>query len=131
MAKSKKSGDDSLLDSFPSDTPKKITKVEAMRQTLAAGIDVPAIAVKHIKDTYDIDIDNGHFSTFKSNEKKAGASGAVKIPSASGKVKIPAAKKLPAASTSKPDLADSVAAVKKLVDELGAEQVVKLVGLLK
>lgn len=112
------------MDAPAADTP-AITQAEAVRKALKAGYESPSEGVRYIQEEFGIEVSAGYYSVIKSKEGDASKSKAVKIPSASGKVKIPAAKP---ASNGKPDVADSVAAVKKLVDELGAEQVVKLAG---
>jgi len=54
-----------------------VSKMEAVRQTLAAGIEKPQEAVSHIKEKFGLDITTAIFSSYKSaiNSKKGSTPG--------------------------------------------------------
>ena len=54
-----------------------ISKMEAVRQTLAAGIEKPQEAVAHIKEKFGLDVPTAIFSSYKSaiNTKKGATPG--------------------------------------------------------
>jgi hypothetical protein len=54
-----------------------VSKMEAVRQTLAQGIDKPQEGIDHIKQNFGIDLPAGIFSSYKSmiNSKKGVAPG--------------------------------------------------------
>jgi hypothetical protein len=49
----------------------KITQKEAVKQAIAAGKDSPTDGVPYIKEKFGITLNNGAFSTIKSQLKKA------------------------------------------------------------
>ena len=51
---------------------KKPTQKQAVIAALAAGKESPPDGVKFVKDTFNIDLTKGNFSTIKSQVKKAG-----------------------------------------------------------
>ena len=54
-----------------------VSKMEAVRQTLAAGIEKPQEAVAHIKEKFGLDVPTAIFSSYKSaiNSKKGSTPG--------------------------------------------------------
>jgi hypothetical protein len=54
-----------------------VSKMEAVRQTLAAGIEKPQEAVTHIKEKFGLDVPTAIFSSYKSaiNSKKGSTPG--------------------------------------------------------
>jgi hypothetical protein len=116
----------------PAETPtapaEKVTQRVAVERALAAGKDSPADGVAFVKEHFDITLNNGSFSTIKSQLKKAG-----------GTVKSAGKRGRPAGSTNstvapKPvgsfpaagkvtNAAELAQAVKELVATHGAETV--------
>lgn len=100
-----------------------MTKAEAVRQTLAEGIDTPADGVAYVKEKHGLDITPQQFSTYKSiAKKKAGGTPAKR----GRRAAAPAAAPTPSAPAG---LATSVEAIKVLVEQYGVEQVVSIARL--
>jgi hypothetical protein len=114
----------------------KISKTEAAYRALDAGHDKPLEAVDYIRKTFGIEIGAQHFSSIKSNRKKrsdkgpkrrglgrkaSGATRATNAASPKGSSQR--------ASAGDTDLLDDMAAVKHLVEKMGAEKVRKIVDL--
>jgi hypothetical protein len=100
----------------------KPTQKEAVKQALAAGKDQPADGVAFVKEQFGITINNGAFSTLKSQIKKA--SGAK--PSGGGRKPGSAASKPTGpgvVGNGKANPADLARSVKALVSQYGAEAV--------
>jgi hypothetical protein len=97
------------------ETEKPIKKTDAVRQTLADGVDNPTEAVAHIKKKFDIDITTQQFSTYKSVIKSKGGS--------SGKRK--------AARKGTVDVVDAASAVKELCSQIGPDKVKGLADLFR
>lgn len=103
---------------------KKITKMAAVRQTLAEGIDKASEAMPHIKTKFGLDINEATFNNYKSvikhkGEKRKKRRMKMAAAPAVGKVGGKAGNPLEAAQ-----------AVKQLVDKYGAETVKGLADLL-
>jgi hypothetical protein len=108
---------------------KKPTQKDAVIAALAAGKESPPDGIKFIKDTFDIDLTKGNFSTIKSQVKKAAGA-----PTAARKPGRPAGSstsvgngKAPAGVSSSngkfTNAADLAMAVKTLVKQYGVEAV--------
>lgn len=105
-------------------TGEKLTQRQAVEKALAAGKDTPTLGVPYIKEQFGITLNNGAFSTIKSQLKKA--SGAAP----SGRGRKPGR---PASANGgsggfivgngKANPADLARAVKLLVSQYGAEAV--------
>jgi hypothetical protein len=111
-----------------------ITKTEAVRQAVAEGKEMPEEGIAWVKQHYGFDMTRQQFSVTKSNLKKTGGSSIAKKPAP--------AEAPPKASQSaimRPlrggtiidngMVAEQVAAIKHAVENLGADQVKKLVDL--
>jgi hypothetical protein len=103
----------------------KITQKEAVKRAIAAGKDSPGDGVAYVKDQFGITLNNGAFSTIKSQLKKA--SGATTRGRKPGR---PAASANGVARTGgmtssgkTPNPADLARGVKLLVSQYGAEAV--------
>jgi hypothetical protein len=104
----------------------KMTKADAVRAALAAGVDMPAEGSAHIKEKYGLDVTPQQFSTYKSiANKKAG-----KAPGRRGR-KSGAAVAAKSSTNGPAGLALQVEAIKSLVDQLGVEQVVSIAQLFR
>jgi hypothetical protein len=105
-----------------------VKKVDAVRAALAEGFTEPDDAVAFIKQRFGIDLPKPQFSSYKSQEKskkRAGQSGM----NARG-VRFRAATATPAASAASDiGIVADLAAVKRLVEKLGAGPVRDMVGL--
>lgn len=86
----------------------KISKADAVRRSLAEGIEKPQEAVDYIKKQFGIEMSTGMFSSYKSQHKAAADGGGATTGRGRGR---------PAVS-GQPTLADLIRA-KKLVDEFG------------
>lgn len=99
----------------------KITQKEAVKQALAAGKDSPPDGVAYVKEHFDITLNNGAFSTIKSQLKKASGTTV-----SAGKRGRPTAKTPSAAAPSAngvPNMALQIEAIKTLCSTLGVDQV--------
>jgi hypothetical protein len=100
----------------------KITQRVAVQRALDAGKDSPADGVKYVKEQFDITLNNGAFSTIKSQLKKASGTN-----TSAGKRGRPAGAK--AAATAKPstngapNMALQIETIKTLCSSLGVDQV--------
>jgi hypothetical protein len=106
----------------PAAPAEKITQRVAVQRAIAAGKDSPPDGVAYVKEQFGITLNNGSFSTIKSQLKKAG--GMVTSPGKRGR---PAGvKATPAAAPSSNghgNPADLARAVKSLVTQYGADAV--------
>lgn len=110
---------------------KAMSKAEAIRTMMAEGIDNPSAASAEIKKRFGLDVTPQHFSAARSQMKskagtKKGKPGRKPRQAAEAAESRPAA---PQASPAGGDMIDDLAAVKHLVQKLGADQVRKIVGL--
>jgi hypothetical protein len=96
-----------------------VSKADAIRAALRAGVDSPSAAEKYIKKRFGIEVSRAHFSAFKSQAKKA-AGGSDGHYAASTKVD----------GVLDGDLLDALEKMKPLVASLGAERVKRIVDLL-
>lgn len=109
-----------------------ITKVEAVKNALAAGKESPADGTEFIKSNYGIEMNPQHFSSVKSQlKKKEGTAKPGRKPRAASRAVegyvAPPPKIVP---TGEGDLIDALERMKPLVASLGAEKVHRLVDLL-
>jgi hypothetical protein len=108
----------------------KITQREAVSQALAAGKDSPPDGVAYVKEQFGITLNNGAFSTIKSQIKKAAGESKPR-----GKPGRPAgAKAAPAAKSSVngvPNMALQIEAIKTLCTQLGVDQVKQIAELFR
>jgi hypothetical protein len=103
-----------------------IKKTDAVRQTLAEGVDNPTQAVDHIKKKFGIDITTQQFSTYKSNLKAKGTGGSGrKSASRRSGTEIGNGR----AARGALDVIDAASAVKELCGQIGADKVKRLAGL--
>jgi hypothetical protein len=108
-----------------------VSKAEAVRQAIAAGVQAPAEGVEHVMKHFGIQMDNKTFSLLRSQQKirdakKSGAKPGRK-PAFEGYLAPPTAPKVPGVQG---DLLAAMEAMKPLVDSLGKEQVKRIVDLL-
>ena len=99
----------------------KVSKMEAVRQTLAAGIEKPQEASAHIKEKFGLDVPTAIFSSYKSaiNSKKGSKPGKRGRKAKAGSTKV-------AVSTNGNVTGDGILLakdVKSLVEKYGAEAV--------
>lgn len=110
---------------------KAMTKTEAIRRALAAGHEGPQDGTAYIRREFGIEVAPQHFSATKSQLKSREGSKKGK-PGRKPREAAGPAESRPAASQAAPaggDMIDDLAAVKHLVQKLGADQVRKIVGL--
>lgn len=101
-----------------------MTKADAMRAALRAGVESPTAASQYIRNRFGIEVSRSHFSAFKCNERKAGNSetpGAAK-----GDPTLP----LRLEAIDDGDLLIALEMIKPLVASLGADKVKRIVDLL-
>jgi hypothetical protein len=107
---------------------KTISKSDAARAAIDQGIENPTKASEFVLKRYGIEMTPQHFSTVKSQYKKATENGPApkgkpgRKPKAAGMVTN-------AIANGGGDMLDDLTAVKHLVKRLGVEQVRKIVGL--
>jgi hypothetical protein len=104
----------------------KMTKADAVRAALTAGVDKPADGAAYVKEKFGLEVSPQQFSTYKSiANKKAG-----KAPGRRGRRAAVTPMAVPSPVGSGPvGLATSVEAIKVLVDTYGVEQVVSIARL--
>ncbi|WP_435018529.1 hypothetical protein TA3x_000506 [Tundrisphaera sp. TA3] len=107
---------------------KAMNKSQAARSAIDAGYEKPGPAVEYIKAEFGIDMNPQHFSAIKSNYKKKQGDAPAETP-APKRAASPAPAAKSAAGAGDPGLLTDLAAVKHLVERLGAEQVRQIVGL--
>jgi hypothetical protein len=91
-----------------------ITKTEAVRKAIAAGVDKPTDGVIYVKEKFGVEVTPSQFSTYKSLAKLKGAGSHGKT-ARNGH--------------GSPGMATSIEAIKTLVDDLGVEEVVSIARL--
>lgn len=97
------------------------SKADAVRAALAEGVDQPEEGVAFIKARFGLDISRQMFSSYKTFEKKR----AGKVRRRGGRRASGAAAPSPSRN-GKGDVVAAVETIKKLVDELGVDQVKRL-----
>ncbi|MCE9562116.1 MAG: hypothetical protein K8U57_08680 [Planctomycetes bacterium] len=127
----KKKADESKTEAAPesAEAPaEKITQRVAVERALKAGKDSPTDGVAYVKEQFGISLNNGSFSTIKSQLKKAGEESkpAGKPGRPAGVKAAPVAKPV---ATVIPNMALQVEAIKTLVETLGVDQVVSIARL--
>lgn len=104
----------------------KVSKADAVRAALAAGMDKPQEGVAYIKGQFGLDLSTQMFSSYKSQEAKRAGQGRrrgrpARVIAGNGKSETnghgPAG------------LATQIQAIKTLVDKLGADQVIGIARL--
>lgn len=108
----------------------KITQKEAVKKAIAAGKDSPADGVAYVKEQFGITLNNGAFSTIKSQLKKASGTNV----SAGKRGRPSGAKAAPAAKPSAngvPNMALQIEAIKTLCASLGVDQVKQIAELFR
>jgi hypothetical protein len=111
------------------ETPPPMSKTAAVRAAIAEGVDKPSDGVSYVKEKFGVDITAQYFSIIKSQTKlKVG-----KKTSRTRKPAIASAPTIPstASSNGKHNVATSLASIKKLVDELGVDQVKEIAEMLR
>jgi hypothetical protein len=114
-----------------------ISKSEAARQALSAGLEGPEEATDFIRREFGIEMSRPHFSAVKSQlKKKEGTSATPGKPGRKKRLIPPAVEtyqvppRTRAASAQAPDLIESLETLKPLIAQYGAEKVKRLVDLL-
>jgi hypothetical protein len=105
------------------------SKAEAVRILLGEGVQDADAAVPAIKARFGLDVTRQQFSTYKSIEKSKGKG---KKRGRKPRTAEPVTTTAPASArtaSSKVSMVDDLAAVKHLVERLGAEQVIRVVKL--
>jgi hypothetical protein len=102
----------------------KMTKADAVRAALAAGVAMPAEGSAYVKEKYELDVTPQQFSTYKSiANKKAG-----KAPGRRGRK--PSAAAAPTNGRSGGNPADLARGVKQLIQQFGAAAVSDMLAVL-
>src|SRR5688572_15567038 len=101
----------------------KITQKEAVKQALAAGKDSPSDGVIYVKEQFGITLNNGAFSTLKTQLKKAagGKTGAKRGRPKGGVNPVGISHPVKSSSNGVPNVATSIEALKVLCDQLGVD----------
>jgi hypothetical protein len=111
----------------PSEAPaEKISKADAVRAAMAEGNDTPEEGVAFISKRFGVEVTRQQFSSYKSQEKaRQQKKGGQEENGQQGKraVEAPVAEVVPAPRNGTPDVAESIQAIKSLVDTLGVDQV--------
>ncbi len=118
------------------DTPRKMSKTDAIRAAIAEGHESPGAGVDFIRNRFGFEMSRQHFSATKSKLKTSGSSlsGKVSQASAPGKKRaVPldgylAPPEQPAGKDG--DLLDALEVIKPLIAQHGAESVKRMVDLL-
>lgn len=105
---------------------KTISGAEAVRRTLAEGIEKPIEAVAHMKEKYGVDMKPQVFSSYKSTEQKRAAGGQNPVSSRPGR---PRTYTRPAAPIGGSSPAEAAESVRDLVERYGPDEVKKLADL--
>jgi hypothetical protein len=108
-----------------------VSKAQAVRAAIDAGMRAPTEGVAFVKTRYGIDVSKPHFSAIKSNYKKK-AAGPKGQPGRKPKGTIEGYLAPPPkpALNGEPDLLDAMEAMKPLVASLGPDKVKRIVDLL-
>jgi hypothetical protein len=101
-----------------------MTKADAVRAALAEGVEAPDEAIAFIKSRFGIEISKPHYSSYKSQLKAKAAS-----QSRVNKVPRAPAASTPAVAKDDVGIVADLAAMKRLVEKLGVEQVKQMAGL--
>lgn len=104
-------------------TEAKMNKADAVRAAIADGMGSPEEGVAYILKKFGLEVTKPQFSTYKSLDKKRGGKKTTRAPRAAAST--PAA----VPSNGSIGVAGSVEAIKSLVDQLGADQVVSIARL--
>jgi hypothetical protein len=111
----------------------KVSKADAVRAALAEGVDTPDEGIAFIQKRFGIEMDKPTWSSYKSAEKTRKAKAAGGDPPRVGRPPVhPPSVESPASTPphgSAPNVAQSIEAIKDLVDTLGVEQVVAIAKL--
>jgi len=109
------------------ETAPTMSKTDAVKAAIAEGVDKPADGVAYVKEKFGVDITAQYFSIIKSHAKLKGGK------KSSRKVRSSAAVSPASAPSSngKHNVATSLATIKKLVDELGVDQVKEIAEMLR
>jgi hypothetical protein len=112
----------------------KITQRVAVERALAAGKADPTEGVAYVKEQFDITLNNGGFSTIKSQIKKA--AGESKPRAKPGRPKgginpVGISHPVKASNNGVPNVATSIESLKVLCDQLGVDQVVAIAHLFR
>jgi hypothetical protein len=105
-----------------------MSKTAAVKAAIAEGVDKPADGVSYVKEKFGVDITAQYFSIIKSQAKKVGKK--AKRMSKPTSDALPSSSVKPSAN-GKHNVATSLATIKKLVDELGVDQLKEIVELLR
>ena len=111
-------------------TPEHITKSDAVRRALAAGIEGPQEGTAWIQKEFGIELSPSHFSAVKATEKKKGDAPKGK-PGRKPNVVEAGHAGNPKAGKGDGDLLDALSAMKPLIAQFGPDKVKKMVDLLK
>lgn len=129
------SSDQKALENTEPDTPRKMSKTNAIRAAVAEGHGSPGDGVDFIKTRFGLELSKQHFSATKSKLKTTGGSQSKR----SGQASSPAKKAVPVEGYLAPpeqpagrdgNLLDALEAIKPLIAQHGAESVKRMVDLL-
>ena len=104
-----------------------MTKVDAIKQALAAGVDKPIDGVNYIGERFAISVTPGMFSTTKSQLKRKGGGGNGRRKGGRRKAEAQPETAPAAAGVSLADAARAVTAVQGLVQQFGKTAIKNLV----
>jgi hypothetical protein len=132
---SQEAGRQAIEDSEP-DTPRKMSKTDAIRAAVAEGHESPGDGVDFIKKRFGIELSKQHFSATKSKLKTTGAGQSKEATRVAAPSKKKAARvegylappEQPAGGEG--NLLDALEAIKPLIAQHGAESVKRMVDLL-
>jgi hypothetical protein len=127
-------GRQAMEDSEP-DTPRKMSKTDAIRAAVAEGHESPADGVDFIKRRFGIELSKQHFSATKSKLKTTGAGQSKEATRVAAPSKKAARVEGYLAPPEQPaggegNLLDALEAIKPLIAQHGAESVKRMVDLL-
>ncbi len=128
--------DQQALEASEPDTPRKMSKTDAIRAAVADGHESPGDGVDFIKKRFGLELSRQHFSATKSKLKTTGGGQAKKAsqaPAPARKKAVPvegylAPPEQPAGRDG--NLLDALEAIKPLIAQHGAESVKRMVDLL-
>ena len=116
------------------DTPRKMSKTDAIRAAVAEGHESPGEGVDFIKKHFGLEMSKQHFSATKSKLKKTGGSQSRKASQAPARkkaVKVEGYLSPPEQPAGRDgNLLDALEAIKPLIAQHGAESVKRMVDLL-
>jgi hypothetical protein len=115
------------------DKPTTMTKTDAVKAAIADGVVKPSDGVKYVKEKFGIDVTGPLFSIIKSQAKLKGRKKSTRVakPADATSPVVATSRAISPTANGKHHVASSLASIKKLVDELGVDQLKEIAEMLR